>query len=147
MNMTYLANIEPGGYVQWVEADHSKSKILHKKAGAPASAAKKVISICNSWFTGMLPGPLRLPDLFVENGLEVLADELWGVDRLNNETNFHSPMFIMSGGRPAMEAAVKKGEIVREDVEKLLEQAVEEVRNGDVYQHSNLLAVVGRKPL
>jgi len=145
-----LHEIEPGGYVQWIEGDHSQCQIFHNKAGAPASAAKEVMSFVNAWFKGWLPGPLRLPELFNENGLEVLVDERWATDGLQHKTGwstYFAPMFIMSGGKAAVDAKVKTGELSREVADKLLDRAVSEVSKGEIYQHSEMIVYVGRKPL
>jgi hypothetical protein len=140
--------LEPGGYIQWVELDHSQTKILHDKSGAPAAAAKKINSLVAAWAqANMFPNPLRLPELYKENGLEVLADEVCATDRLKHLSLYPTTLFLTSVGKIALEIQVKEGEMEREKADELLQRALEEAKDGDIYQHSDLCVYVGRKPL
>lgn len=92
----------------------------------------------------MIPNPLRLPELFKENGLEVLADEICATDRLK-----HLSLYPTSVGKMILEIQVTEGKMEREreKADELLKTALAETKDGDIYQHSDVCVYVGRKPL
>jgi hypothetical protein len=138
--------IEPGGYIQWLEADHSKSQILHNKAGAPAAATKEIYREINAWFKDVLkPAAATLSGLFEKNGLEVVAEDIFATDRLREGTAYHTTMLTKTAGALVGTHLVKTGKKTQQQVDELISKAVEESKDGDIYQHSECYVVIGRK--
>ena len=54
-------------------------------------------------------------------------------------------MMLESVGKMVLDFKVKSGSITQEEADMWVKRAVEETRNGDVYQHSELHVTVGRK--
>jgi len=142
-----IALLKPGGHLQWLEPDHSKSRILNNKPGAPANATRELVTHSNQWFTEHVPiAGDNLSDLFRRNGLEVVTEDIFANDRLKHESAYHTPMTIQAAGNIAMKWRASQGKISKEQGDELIKMAVEETKNGDVYLHSEMNIVVGRKP-
>jgi SAM-dependent methyltransferase len=137
---------EPGGYLQWIEPDHAASQILHNTPGAPSKASREVIGYFSEWCREHIyPGPLQLPELFVRNGLEIAVEEAFGTSRVQYETSYHTPMMLERLGKTVLDLKVEEGVMDGKSAEYLLDRAVMETRHGDVYQHSEIWVIVGRK--
>lgn len=132
--------------MQWMEPDHSKSRILHNKAGAPSAATKEIYREINTWFAEVVqPAAVLLASLFQENGLEVVAEDVFATDRLEEERTSHTIMLTKTAGNLALKTLLKAGKKTQEEIDELISKAVEETRNGDIYQHAESYVVVGRK--
>lgn len=137
---------EPGGYIQWIEADNSASQVLFNTPGAPAEATREVFGYYSEWCKERsYPGLLRFPELFVQSGMEIVAEESFGTSRVQYESAFHTPMMLELVGKMVLDEKVKKRVMNVKDAEYLLDRAAQETRHGDIYQHSEIWAVVGKK--
>jgi hypothetical protein len=95
----------------------------------------------------MLLNPLRLPELFKENGLEGLADEICATDRLKHLSLYPTTMYLTSVGKMILEIQITEGKMEKEKADELLKTALAATKDGDIYQHSDVCVYVGRKPL
>jgi hypothetical protein len=79
--MLTLIDIEPGGFLQWIDAANFKA--VQSQAMAPRDALQKGIETIHKW-AGMLGRTLnecaRLPDIFCANGLEYINHEIISSD-------------------------------------------------------------------
>ena len=143
-----MKGIEPGGYIQWIEADHSISKLFHKTPGAPSAATSKLISIMGAWWRDhILPGLVHLPTLFPKTGLEIVAHERYATDAEEKGAwpGYFTNMMTQSTSQLLKTVAVQAGLITFEEAEELLKTVAEEIKNGDIYQHSDIWVLVGKK--
>lgn len=129
-----------------MEADHSKTQILHNKAGAPSAATKEIYKEIKIWFSEIVQSAAAgLTALYQKNGLELVTEDVFATDRLENERTYHSTMFTRTAGGLMGTLLVKAGKKTQEEVDDLILKAVEETKSGNIYQHSELYAVIGRR--
>ncbi|KAF8860884.1 S-adenosyl-L-methionine-dependent methyltransferase [Acephala macrosclerotiorum] len=142
-----IALLKPGGHLQWMEPDHTKSQILNDKPSVPSAATRELYKHINQWFIENVPieGAILL-DLFRKGGLEVVTEEIFSTDRIKHESAYHTPMMIEAVGPLVMKWRASQGKITKEEGDGLVKTALEETRSGDIYQHSEWYFVVGRKP-
>lgn len=132
--------------MQWIEPDDSTSRIFTNTPGAPAAASREIIGMYSTWCKdNMLPGPLQLPQLFLNNGLGIATHETFSTARMHTDMSYHTPLLLESAGRMVLDLKVTSGEMDAKEAEYLLDRAVQETRNGDVYQHSEVWVLIGRK--
>lgn len=147
--MLKLTCAEPGGYIQWLDADHTKMRIFNNRLGAPNSATREIANMIVAFFQrNMYPGPLRLPELYEKNGLRNVAFETVASDKIVEWRRVHTNMFIATVGPMVMSIMVKDltSGMTAKRAEELLTQSLDEVKNGDIYSHSELHLAIGQKP-
>lgn len=139
-------NVEPGGYIQWMEPDHGQTQVLHRKAGAPSAATKELYKHTTKFFQGIaIAGGRGLANLLQGSGWEVVAEEAFATDQLLHETTYFSTMITQMSGPIAMKILSETKFKTKEQVDQMISNAVEELQNGDIYTHFELYVVVARK--
>jgi len=135
--------------MQWLDADHSMTGIFNNKAGAANTMARELTKLIGNMFAQTFyPGPLRLPELFEKNGLKNVALEIYGVDKIPEWRAWHTSMFLASAGGMVQTVMTKdrKSDITAEQFDEIMKKALDEVKGGDIYTHSELNLVVAQKP-
>lgn len=96
----------------------------------------------------MYPGPLRLPQMYAENGLETISLEIFATDRRPEDRYWHTVGLIETGGPQMMNFLVKDEShaLTAERAAALMARVKEETKSEDIYIHSELYFVIGRKP-
>lgn len=94
----------------------------------------------------MYPGPLRLSELYMKNGLEVAALDIFASNRNPAYRKYHTVNFISSGASAMLLRLVKEDLKTTEHADDLVKHILEEIKNGDLYTHPELYLVIGRKP-
>jgi hypothetical protein len=99
------------------------------------------------WRDNILPGLVHLPTLFPKTGLEIVAHERYATDAEEKGAwpGYFTSMMSQSTGALLKTVAVQAGLITFEEAEELLKNVAEEVKNGDIYQHSDIWVLVGKK--
>jgi hypothetical protein len=116
------------------------------KPGASAAAAREVMDLARHVFKQiMYPGPLRLPEIYEKNGMETIALDIFANDVNPQYRRNHTVMFIKSGCQFMLQRMVKENKLAAERAEELMKKAIEEVESGDLYLHSEMYFIVGKK--
>jgi hypothetical protein len=95
------------------------------------------------------PGALRLPELYIVNGLEQVAWEIFGVGMLPQWRDSLTTMLVSSFAPIALSIFVAddKDPLTKEKADELLKQSLEEIKSGDIHVYSEMHLIIGRKPL
>lgn len=81
----------------------------------------------------------------MQSGMEIVVEESFGTSRVQHETAFHTPMVLELVGKMVLDEKVKKRVMDAKGAEYLLDRGVQETRHGDIYQHSEIWVVVGKR--
>jgi ubiquinone/menaquinone biosynthesis C-methylase UbiE len=141
--------LKPGGYIQWLDADHSMKEIYNNKAGTANAMARELTKlIANVYAKTFYPGPLRLPELFEKNGLKNVALELYSTDKIPKWRTWNTSMSLATHGNMVKSLIVKdpESDITAERFDEIMKKALDEIKGGDIYTHSELNLVVAQKP-
>jgi hypothetical protein len=95
----------------------------------------------------ILPGLTHLPTIFPKAGLEIIAHERYATDaeEKGEWPGYFTNMMVRSGGGLfSRVAATQSGRMTEEEANELMKSVAEEVKNGDIYAHSDIWVLVGR---
>ncbi|EMR61345.1 putative -like methyltransferase protein [Eutypa lata UCREL1] len=140
------ALLKPGGYLQWIEPIHSSLQVFNSKVGAPNAATRKAVDcFLEAYKKTLYPGPLQLPALLQEQGLEELALEVFPSDHFHDFEKVRSQgKAFLSGALTAM-APYLVGDgssgLTAEHLKEVVKQSEAEL-DGGIYLRSEMQFIV-----